>query len=87
MINHWMFRCKDVSYLISKSMDETLPFMTRVGIWMHLVVCHMCRKYKSQLNVIGKALSIIGNDAVSEDRITPLPDHVREKLTQELKNY
>jgi hypothetical protein len=41
-MNHWMFRCKDVSQKVSLSMDMSLPLHHRLAIRVHLVMCRYC---------------------------------------------
>ena len=45
---HWMFSCKDVSQLLSESMDRGLPFYQRILMRMHLLMC----KYLSCFDAI-----------------------------------
>ena len=87
MINHWMFRCKDVSYLISQSMDTKLSWRIRAGIKFHLMMCKLCLRYKKQLDLICKAISKVETDKESDLFITPLPDKAREKIKNHLKNH
>jgi hypothetical protein len=83
MINHWMFKCKDVSALVSRSMDTTLPLHQRMGIHFHLMMCHMCREYKKQLDLISRAMRRMDppvyND-VPENTIIPLPDDIKQQI-------
>ncbi len=83
MINHWMFRCKDVSTLVSQSMDTRLPLGKRMGIRFHLMMCHLCREYKRQLQLISRAMRRM--DPPMEDErpatmIIPLPDHIKQQI-------
>ncbi|MCG8632859.1 MAG: hypothetical protein MI863_03475 [Desulfobacterales bacterium] len=86
MINHWMFRCKDVSALVSQSMDTSLPLGKRMGIRFHLMMCHMCREYKKQLHLISRAMRRLDpplDNDIPDKMIIPLPDHVK----QQIKNH
>lgn len=79
MINHWMFRCKDITELISQSYDEKLPLHIRVGIKFHLMMCHLCARYKAQLDLIQGAMESLA----SAEHFPPakkLPDEVRDRL-------
>ena len=68
MINHWMFKCSEVTRLISKSMDQKLPISQRIGIRIHLAMCRYCSLYKKQLELLRK---IIGQAILAEG--VPLP--------------
>ncbi len=79
MINHWVFKCKDITELISKSMDEKLALSTRLAIKFHLMMCHLCSRYKNQLNLIQKALNKINHEELSSFPDKKLPDAVDGK--------
>ncbi|RLB97780.1 MAG: zf-HC2 domain-containing protein [Deltaproteobacteria bacterium] len=85
MINHWMFRCKDVSYLISQSMDQKLSLRIRLGIKFHLMMCDLCSRYKQQLDLIRKAISKVETEKEEDPFITPLPGQTRKKIKNHLK--
>jgi hypothetical protein len=48
-MKHWMFNCKAVSQIVSESMDRVLPIHHRMLIWMHLMMCKYCARFKRQL--------------------------------------
>lgn len=79
MMNHWLFKCSDITQLISKSMDEKLPLHVRIGIKCHLLVCYLCTRYKKQMDLIHGALRKIGDD---EEVLPPkkLPDNARDTI-------
>ncbi len=79
MIKHWIFSCKDVSSLISRSMDQKLPFSTRLGIEFHLMMCKLCRRYEKQLLILEAAFK--------EEIIIPLPKPIQEKIDNLLKTW
>ena len=54
MMNHWMFRCKDVSQKVSESMDTILPLHQRAAIRFHLVMCRYCARFYRQLKMLRK---------------------------------
>ena len=62
MMNHWIFKCEEVSKMISRSMDEKLPLGVRIGIKFHLMVCLICRRYEKQMLLIRGALGRIKDD-------------------------
>ena len=47
-----MFSCKDVTRLLSESMDHSLPLVKRVGVRFHLLICRFCARYERQLLLI-----------------------------------
>lgn len=50
-----MLSCKDVTRLISESMDRSLPAGKRFGVRMHLLICRFCARYRRQLLLIRDA--------------------------------
>jgi hypothetical protein len=44
-----MLSCKDVTKLVSESMDRSLPLGKRVGVRLHLLICRFCERYRRQL--------------------------------------
>jgi hypothetical protein len=44
-----MLSCKDVTRLVSESMDRSLPLGKRVGVHLHLLICRFCERYRRQL--------------------------------------
>jgi len=87
MINHWMFKCKDISLLISRSMDQKLPLRIRIGIKFHLMMCNLCLSYKKQLELIHKAISKFDIDKEELFPVTQLPEKTREKIKKNLENH
>jgi len=47
-----MLSCKDVTLLISRSMDASLPIGKRIGVRVHLLMCQLCARYKQHLLLI-----------------------------------
>jgi len=47
-----MLSCKDVTRLISDSMDRSLPLGKRIGVRLHLMICRFCVRYERQLQLI-----------------------------------
>ena len=72
-----MFRCSDVSQLVSRSMDAPLPLYLRLGVRAHLMICRYCSLFRRQLFVLRK---------LSRDSDGHLPEgQSRIRLTHEAK--
>jgi hypothetical protein len=83
----WMFSCKDVSQLISGSMDRTLPFYQRVLMRLHLLMCKYCARCKEHFEAIRTAScheELHGNEL---DASRALPHDGKERLKKFLKNH
>ena len=60
-----MLNCKQVSKLVSHSMDRRLGWLERWRLGMHLKVCEGCRNFQSQMGFLRSA---IRNHPVMKDR-------------------
>ena len=54
MMNHWMFRCNDVTQKVSMAMDMALPLHQRAAIRFHLMMCRYCARFDRQLKMLRK---------------------------------
>ena len=41
--------CRDMSRLVSESMERKLSFRQRVGVRIHLLMCSLCSRFRRQL--------------------------------------
>lgn len=57
-----MLNCKEVSELLSQSLDNDLSFMQRMGLSMHLFMCRNCANFKKQLLFMKKYIKNLGFD-------------------------
>jgi len=84
---HWMFSCKEVSQLVSESMDRALPFYQRVLIRMHLLMCKYCARLREQFEAIraGSGYEQLHGKELDDSR--GLSSDGRERLKEFLKNH
>lgn len=50
-----MLRCREVSKLVSESMEHDLPLHQRLQVWMHLAMCRLCAGFARQLRLLRRA--------------------------------
>jgi hypothetical protein len=48
--------CRDITRLLSESMDRTLPWSVRANMRLHLLICEGCRRYAAQLRAVRNSL-------------------------------
>ena len=84
---HWMFNCKEVSEMVSKSMDRALPFYQRVLIRMHLLMCKYCLRCKKQFETIRAASRYSELHGKELDDSRALSNDGKERLKEFLKNH
>lgn len=78
-----MRSCRDTARLLSDSRDQPLPFLTRLGLRMHLLMCRLCRQYDHQLDVIETVAA--GYAASAEDTHTAtLSPEARARIVDSL---
>ena len=76
MMHHWMYSCKEVTQMVSESLDHKLPLIQRIGIRVHLLMCKFCSRYRKQLLILREAMRL--QEKYIED--TTLPTEARERI-------
>ena len=79
-MKHWMFQCKEVTRMISESMDKTLPLHHRIMIRMHLAMCRYCSRFKRQLLIIRAACRYLTQPLEEIDPAVTLPMDARRRI-------
>ena len=85
MMNHWMFRCQDISEKISKSMDIALPLRYRFAVWLHLRMCRYCTRFRQQLIMLRKAGRNIRNGYSEAEATETLSDAAKARIREKLR--
>ncbi len=85
VLSRFVFTCHDMSRLSSQSLDVTLPFLTRLRMKFHLLICRWCRRYRAQLTILRRSLSRLGTDAA--DTGPALPAEARERIRKKLCDH
>ncbi|MBE0604998.1 MAG: zf-HC2 domain-containing protein [Deltaproteobacteria bacterium] len=77
-----MLSCKDVTRLLSESMDRSLPLGKRVGVRFHLLICRFCARYERQLLLIRETVRRLA--AAEEIPGETLSAEARERIRKSL---
>jgi len=80
--------CRDITALVSRSLDEELSFGERFAARLHVLYCSACRRYRRQLRLLHELLGRAGDggrDAVSVP-LPGLPDEARQRLRRLLRS-
>ena len=83
-----MLSCRDVTQLISESMDTSLPIGKRIGVRIHLLMCRFCARYERQLLLIRETLRrlVVTEDQPEEQAGEILSVEARERIRTSLEN-
>lgn len=83
-----MLSCKDVTRLLSESMDRSLPIGRRVGVRLHLLVCKFCARYERQLLLIRETVRRLAatGDKPGESPGESLSEEAKERIRKSLRN-
>jgi len=65
-----MLTCKEISKLISESLDRELPLRERIGVKFHLMMCSLCRTYNRQMHALRSTIHR-SSDAVPPEHLSP----------------
>ena len=83
-----MLSCKEVSRLVSESLDHKLPFWKRVSVWIHLRLCRLCQGFRKDLLKIRDSARQHPND-IKMDASEPnsaLSEEARERIQRALES-
>jgi len=83
-----MLSCKEVSRLVSESLDRELPFRQRFSMRLHLLMCSLCSRFRCQMLFLRDAARSFGEASEKDklpanDRLSP---EVRTRIKQALKH-
>ena len=68
--------CREVSALVSESLDRQLNLKERIGIHLHLMICRMCARYHRQIQFLSASARRVLQNPRS-------PFHARSSLSTE----
>ena len=79
-MSHWMHNCKEVTRMVSESMDRKLPLHQRMGIRVHLLMCKFCSRYRKQLLILREAMRLQEKYVEETKPSLTLPTEARERI-------
>jgi len=79
-----MIACDKASFLISYRLDHRLGAYPWMQLKMHLLTCHLCRKYASQIEELNTALDQYREGCSSEACHHHLPNDSREEIQEQI---
>jgi hypothetical protein len=76
--------CRDMTHLLSQSMDRRLSLQNRLAIWLHLTICDHCVRFAEHLGFIRKVSRSIRKYA---EKMPPagLPASAKERIKERVR--
>ena len=83
-----MLNCKEVSKLVSESLDHKLSWWQRLNLWIHLSMCKICWGFRKDVTHLQRETRHCANESVDADMDSEvkLPDETRERIKQRLES-
>ena len=77
-----MLRCREISKLVSESMERELPLHRRLEVRMHLMMCRMCSGFARHVRLLRRAArenpQRLGPDETAPE--AKLPQEARQRI-------
>jgi len=73
--------CKEVSELVSQSLDRELSLRERAAVRLHLMMCRMCANYRSQIQFMHRVVHQMEHHTPT----TPLPEAAKERIKKHIE--
>jgi hypothetical protein len=80
-----MLSCKEVTHLVSRSLDRRLTWRERLGLQVHLLLCEGCRHFVRQLRFLRAALQRFAGKY--PEAALRLPEEARARIGRALKRH
>ena len=83
-----MLNCKEVSRLVSESLDRKFPIWQRMGVWIHLSMCKLCRGFHKDLLNLRSAARQYADDIKmnASEPNAALSEAARERIKHALES-
>jgi hypothetical protein len=75
--------CDQAAQLMSHAQDEPLNKSERCALFVHLLICRLCRKYNRQLKLLRSIFNKMADSRTYEDAVPPLMDPEQSKSFQD----
>lgn len=80
IIERFMPSCREVVDRLAEGELGSLPWHRRLLLRWHLSMCHHCRRFAAQIELIGKALREYWHRQPSPDRLEAIKRRVMARL-------
>ncbi len=80
-----MLSCREITRLYSESLERPLPFRQRLGLWMHLQMCSLCKGFAKHLTLLRDASRMYAEEIELRDPNLAMPPETRERIGATLR--
>lgn len=77
-----MLSCREVTRLVSESLDRDLSLRQRISMKMHLLMCKLCSRYNKQLASLRQAIRL---HAMRDEDIDVYPGSLSSEARERIK--
>ena len=80
--------CRDMTALLSKSMDTSLPVWERAAVGFHMTYCRACRRFKKQMGMLQERLRQVADEIAAGGAGAELPGlsaEARKRIERSLR--
>lgn len=75
-----MIACDEASFLISYRQENKLGLKKWMQLKIHMMSCHLCRKYAAQISELNTAVDQYRDEASSEESHHHLPEAFKAEM-------
>jgi hypothetical protein len=62
-----MLSCRDLTERAGDYLEGAMPPRARLGVWLHLLICRVCRLYLRQLRLIARVIGGLRRELPPEE--------------------
>jgi hypothetical protein len=79
-----MFNCREVTRLVSESLDRKLPLSERIGVRIHLLMCKLCPEARRQMLLLREAARLFTLESGGVGLDASLSPEARDRIKRSL---
>jgi hypothetical protein len=80
----FLLRCEEATALASQSYERSLDRPERLALGIHTILCHPCRRFRHQVELLHQALGQIDQDPAAMPTST-MPADARDRLRDAIR--
>ena len=83
-----LYSCKKATELISIGREMKLRPHQRLMLWMHVLMCKFCSRFKKQVHQVDTLYKLAGNNDhdPGSDETSTLPEETKTRIKEKIKD-